>query len=208
MPASTCETFSCLHFFMPWGCCLPACCVSTTLLAIPPINSPAAQHHAVNLSWGAGGGHQVSRAGQLVRAAALGPFSWRSDRLLPFNSPPGRYPVALIALFNLADCLGKSVPAVEALRLRAQSPLLAAAVARLIFVPAFHLSASHGAGAVATGALTLLLGLSNGYLTSCVMIAAPEGLRGRRAALVGNLMVFALVMGLCLGATCGFLWLM
>ena len=75
-------------------------------------------------------------------------------------------------------------------------------------MPAFHLAATGGAGPAAIGLLTLALGASNGYLTSCAMIGAPERLPASAAALAGNVMVFGLVLGLCIGAAAGFLWLL
>jgi equilibrative nucleoside transporter 1/2/3 len=74
--------------------------------------------------------------------------------------------------------------------------------------PCFCPAATSGSGPLVIGLLTLLLGLSNGYLTSCSMIGAPERVPASAAALAGNLMVLSLVLGLCIGAACGFLWLL
>ena len=117
------------------------------------------------------------------------------------------YPVGLITLFNLADCAGKAMPGLPQLLVTAPNTLLTCTLVRVLFVPAFHLAAIDG-GPVAVGCLTVLLGVSNGWLTACCMMAAPEGMRGRAAALAGNLMVFSLVLGLCIGAGLGFLWLL
>jgi equilibrative nucleoside transporter 1/2/3 len=54
----------------------------------------------------------------------------------------------------------------------------------------------------------VLLGLSNGYLTSCAMIEAPSHVPPAWGDLAGNLMVCSLILGLCLGAAGGFLWLL
>lgn len=40
------------------------------------------------------------------------------------------------------------------------------------------------------------------------MIGAPARVPAAAAALAGNLMVLSLVAGLCVGAACGFLWLL
>ena len=69
-------------------------------------------------------------------------------------------------------------------------------------------AATSSAGPAVIGLLTLLLGMSNGYLTCCAMTTAPERVPPSMAALAGNLMVLSLVLGLCIGAACGFLWLL
>lgn len=86
--------------------------------------------------------------------------------------------------------------------------ILAATLARLLFIPAFHFAAVGGAGPAIIGALTLLLGVSNGYLTGCAMIAAPSLVPPAACELAGNMMVLFLILGLCIGAGCGFLWLL
>lgn len=69
-------------------------------------------------------------------------------------------------------------------------------------------AATGGAGPGVIGLLAVLLGLSNGWLTSCAMIGAPQRVAASAAALAGNLMVLSLILGLCVGAFCGFLWLL
>ncbi|KAK9803157.1 hypothetical protein WJX72_005612 [[Myrmecia] bisecta] len=86
------------------------------------------------------------------------------------------YPILLFTAFNVADVVGKVVPAWQ--------------------------------GAVLTSLLTVLLGASNGYLTALAMMSAPRGYQGADAEIAGNIMVFFLVLGLCTGAACGFLWLL
>jgi len=49
-------------------------------------------------------------------------------------------------------------------------------VCRLLFVPAFYFTAKYGTQGWMI-MLTSFLGLSNGYLTVCVLTAAPEGYR-------------------------------
>ena len=78
----------------------------------------------------------------------------------------------------------------------------------MLLIPAYHLTAVLGGGPSVMGALTLALGASNGWLTACAMMegaaAAPPG----GAELAGNAMVLCLILGLCLGAAAGFLWLL
>jgi equilibrative nucleoside transporter 1/2/3 len=118
------------------------------------------------------------------------------------------YVVGLLAAFNAADLVGKWLPAAPALRLHSGGAMAAAAGARLLFVPAFHLAATRGGGPAVVGPLTLLLGVTNGYLTASAMMAAPLRVAPQAAALAGNIMVLALIAGLCIGAACGFLWLL
>ena len=78
----------------------------------------------------------------------------------------------------------------------------------MLFVPAFHYAAVGGAGPAVIGLLTVLLGTSNGYLTACAMIEGPSAVPPAAAELAGNLMVLFLILGLCIGAASGFLWLL
>lgn len=79
---------------------------------------------------------------------------------------------------------------------------------RLAFIPAFHLAAVNGAGPAVLGLLTALLGATNGWLTACAMMAGAASAPPAAAELAGNLMVLFLILGLCIGAACGFLWLL
>lgn len=78
----------------------------------------------------------------------------------------------------------------------------------MLFIPAFYLAAVWGGGPAAMGSLTLLLGTSNGYLTACAMVAGAHAAPPAAADLAGNVMVLALIAGLCAGAFLGFLWLL
>lgn len=122
------------------------------------------------------------------------------------------YPVALITVFNLADFAGKYAPALPRLRVPLNGrALVILSISRVIFIPAFHFSAIYGAGPIFSGLLALLLGVSNGYLTAEAMMLAPTRVQGNNTAasyLCGNIMVLSLILGLCIGAACGFLWLL
>ena len=89
-----------------------------------------------------------------------------------------------------------------------QSTILQLAVARAVFVPAFALAGWLGSGPWLESLLSVLLGVSNGWITALAMMAAPVGLQGPEAAMAGQILVFSLVLGLSLGAACGFLWLL
>jgi len=58
------------------------------------------------------------------------------------------------------------------------------------------------------GLLTALLGTSNGYLTAVAMVEAPAQVPPAAAEMCGNISVLFLILGLCIGAACGFLWLL
>ena len=118
------------------------------------------------------------------------------------------YPVILMAVFNAADCIGKWLPAIPGLQMRNEKAILGWAVSRIVFVPLFHFAATRGAGGVVIGILAALLGVSNGVLTAAAMMLGPSLVEPRAAALCGNIMVLSLILGLCLGAACGFLWLL
>lgn len=118
------------------------------------------------------------------------------------------YPVILMAVFNAADCAGKWLPAVPALQMENPRAVAGWAGTRVVFIPLFHFAATRGAGGVVIGLLAALLGLSNGLLTAAAMMLGPRLVEPRAAALCGNIMVLSLIMGLCLGAACGFLWLL
>lgn len=55
--------------------------------------------------------------------------------------------------------------------------------------------------------LTSYLGLTNGYLTVCVLTVAPEGYKGPEQNALGNLLVFFLGMGIFAGVTSDWLWI-
>ena len=74
---------------------------------------------------------------------------------------------------QMPHAAGKMLPARPELVLQSQSAILQACLLRLLFVPAFALAGSHSASPAVVSLLTLLLGLSNGYLT-CVAMMGPS----------------------------------
>jgi equilibrative nucleoside transporter 1/2/3 len=57
-------------------------------------------------------------------------------------------------------------------------------------------------------ALTLALGLTNGWYSSAAMMAGPKAVAAHEAETCGTVMVFFLLLGLTVGALCGWLWLL
>ena len=87
------------------------------------------------------------------------------------------YPVLLITAFNIADVIGKTLPVQAQFAMQNRNWILNLCLARILFLPAFYVAASQGFGPGVMSALTLALGVSNGYLTAVSMMIAPAGLQ-------------------------------
>ncbi|PKA54725.1 Equilibrative nucleotide transporter 1 [Apostasia shenzhenica] len=117
------------------------------------------------------------------------------------------YPIMLIAGYNVFDLIGKSLTAVYL----AENATLAvgACVARLLFYPLF-LACLHGPEFFRTEIpvtiLTCLLGLTNGYFTSVIMILAPKTVPIQHAETTGIVLVLFLVSGLTTGSIVSWFW--
>jgi equilibrative nucleoside transporter 1/2/3 len=110
---------------------------------------------------------------------------------------------------------------------------MAAALARFLLIPAFYFTAKYGAQGYMIF-LTSFLGLSNGYLTVCVLTEAPKGynvsfpllyiscyqlqdrqidfslqsfVQGPEQNALGNVLVVFLMIGLFSGVVLDWLWL-
>ncbi|XP_024357825.1 equilibrative nucleotide transporter 8 [Physcomitrium patens] len=118
------------------------------------------------------------------------------------------YPVLLIATYNSGDLTGKILTSVY--MLENQSFMVRACFGRIIFIPLFY-AIIHGPAIFRTEApvflLTFLLGLSNGYLTSVVMIVAPKNVSILEAETAGIIMTLFLATGLCSGSLLGWVWI-
>jgi equilibrative nucleoside transporter 1/2/3 len=138
----------------------------------------------------------------------------------------GWYPLALFTAYNLGDLLGKVAPLTRWVERRAtDAALLGAALSRaVVFFPLYVAARASHAPPWSVGLITLLLGLTNGYLTAALMTLAPRRLArgggggggeeeddsdsggGEDAEAIENLLVVALVTGLLLGAMASWLW--
>lgn len=118
------------------------------------------------------------------------------------------YPILLITVFNVSDLIGKTLTAVCVLH-GVGKPTWGS-VARILFYPLFS-ACLHGPKWLKTempvAFLTALLGLSNGYLTSCVMILAPKSVLSSQAETAAIVMVVFLGLGLVTGSLLGWFWL-
>lgn len=79
-----------------------------------------------------------------------------------------------MAMYNLLDLISRYIPLVKCLKLESRKGLLVAVLSRFLFIPAFYFTAKYGDQGWMI-MLTSLLGLTNGYLTVCVLTAAPKG---------------------------------
>ncbi|XP_076904733.1 equilibrative nucleotide transporter 8-like [Bidens hawaiensis] len=117
------------------------------------------------------------------------------------------YPIILITTFNLGDFLGKCLTAIYVPK--GSKGAVWSCMARVLFYPLFIGCVNgprwmHSEGPVIF--LTLMFGVSNGYLTSVLMMLAPKSVPIKEAEVVGMAMETALVIGLVVGSALGWLW--
>uniref|UniRef100_A0A0D6R851 Uncharacterized protein n=1 Tax=Araucaria cunninghamii TaxID=56994 RepID=A0A0D6R851_ARACU len=117
------------------------------------------------------------------------------------------YPILLIAFYNIFDLVGKSLTAV--IMLESASVAIAGSFARLLFYPLFY-ACLHGPHFFRTeipvSVLTCLLGLTNGYFTSVIMIIAPKLVPLQESETAGIVIVLFLVIGLAMGSIVAWFW--
>ncbi|KAL5729621.1 hypothetical protein ACHQM5_002547 [Ranunculus cassubicifolius] len=118
------------------------------------------------------------------------------------------YPIFLITTYNVTDLVGKSLTAIYVPNSTAKTSW--ACIARLFFYPLFT-ACLHGPRWLRTEVpvvfLTAALGLTNGYLTSILMILAPKSVPVSEAETAGIVMVLFLGIGLVGGSVLGWLWI-
>ncbi|XP_057948919.1 equilibrative nucleotide transporter 1 [Malania oleifera] len=117
------------------------------------------------------------------------------------------YSILLITAYNVFDLFGKSLTAVYLLE--NSKIAIGASVARLLFYPLF-LGCLHGPKFFRTEIpvtlLTCLLGLTNGYFTSVLMILAPKAVQLQQAEIAGIVVVLFLIIGLAAGSIVAWFW--
>lgn len=117
------------------------------------------------------------------------------------------YGIILITGYNVFDLVGKCLTAVYLLQ--NEKVAIGSSVARLLFFPLF-LGCLHGPKFFQTEIpvtiLTCLLGLTNGYLTSVLMIMAPKAVQLQHAETAGIVIVLFLVIGLAAGSVVAWFW--
>lgn len=113
-------------------------------------------------------------------------------------------------IWNLGDLSGRVLCGFERFRVTEPRVLALASLARVGFIPLYFLCNVKGNGAVVQSDLFywlvgLMFGVTNGWVGSNVMMAAPECVdEGEREA-SGGFMGLCLVMGLAMGSLASFL---
>ncbi|XVF44467.1 hypothetical protein PTKIN_Ptkin02bG0123400 [Pterospermum kingtungense] len=116
------------------------------------------------------------------------------------------YALVLIAMYNVWDLIGRYIPIVKVLKVESRKGLTTVILSRFLLIPAFYFTAKYGDQGWMI-LLTSFLGLSNGYLTVCVLTSAPKGYKGPEQNALGNLLVLFLLGGIFSGVTLDWLWL-
>ncbi|KAG5551846.1 hypothetical protein RHGRI_010071 [Rhododendron griersonianum] len=116
------------------------------------------------------------------------------------------YALVLIAMYNVWDLIGRYIPLIKCMKLESRKGLTIAILSRFLLVPAFYFTAKYGDQGWMI-LLTSFLGLTNGYLTVCVLTSAPKGYKGPEQNALGNILVLFLLGGIFAGVTLDWLWL-
>ncbi|XP_076956951.1 equilibrative nucleotide transporter 8-like [Bidens hawaiensis] len=118
------------------------------------------------------------------------------------------YPILLITTYNIADFSGKCFTAVYCLKSVTKATW--GCLARLLLYPLFT-GCLHGPiwlrNEVFVSVLTVILGFTNGYLTSVVMILAPKSVPPSEAEMAAVVMALFLGLGLVSGSVLGWFWI-
>ncbi|MBA0815824.1 hypothetical protein Gohar_000555, partial [Gossypium harknessii] len=102
------------------------------------------------------------------------------------------YALVLISMYNVWDLIGRYIPLIKPLKLESRKALTMVIISRVLLVPAFYFTSKYGDQGWMI-MLTSILGLSNGYLTVCVLTSAPKGYKGPEQNALGNLLVLFLL---------------
>ncbi|XP_021902220.1 equilibrative nucleotide transporter 3-like [Carica papaya] len=116
------------------------------------------------------------------------------------------YALVLIAMYNIWDLIARYIPLIDCIKLESRKGLMIAILSRFLLIPAFYFAAKYGDQGWMIF-LVSFLGLTNGYLTVCVMTAAPKGYKGPEQNALGNLLVVFLLGGIFAGVALDWLWL-
>ncbi|KAL8223423.1 hypothetical protein R6Q57_018898 [Mikania cordata] len=118
------------------------------------------------------------------------------------------YPIMLIAIYNTADFAGKSFTAIYVMKSIAKATW--GCLGRLLLYPLF-IACLHGPkwlkSEVFVVFLTFVLGFTNGYLTSVIMIQAPKSVPPSDAEMAAVVMAIFLGLGLVSGSVLGWFWI-
>ncbi|KAI5194131.1 hypothetical protein E4T39_08758 [Aureobasidium subglaciale] len=133
-----------------------------------------------------------------------------SDSSSRLFQAPSFIPLAFL-FWNAGDLLGRLLPAVPRLSLIHRPKLIfMLSIARVGFIPLYHLCNIRGQGAVVDSdifylvVVQLLFGISNGYLGSMCMMGAGEWVAPEEREASGGFMGLCLVAGLAFGSLISF----
>jgi solute carrier family 29 (equilibrative nucleoside transporter), member 1/2/3 len=119
-------------------------------------------------------------------------------------------PLALL-MWNIGDLLGRNAPLIPAFNLtNSPKTVLGLALGRVLFIPLYLSCNIKGQGAVINSdafyliIVQFLFGLSNGWLGSSCMMAAPEWVEESEREATGGFMGLVLVAGLTVGSLLSF----
>lgn len=116
------------------------------------------------------------------------------------------YAVVLVAMYNVWDLIARYLPLIECIRLESRKGLMITCLSRFLLIPCFYFTAKYGD----QGWMIMLvsfLGLTNGYLTVCVLTVAPRGYKAPEQNALGNLLVVFLLGGIFSGVALDWLWI-
>ncbi|KAM1108453.1 hypothetical protein PS2_005076 [Malus domestica] len=115
------------------------------------------------------------------------------------------YPLVLGAMYNVLDLISRYIPLIKCLKIESRKGLLIAILLCFLFVPAYYFTGKYADQGWMI-LLTSILGLTNGYLTVCVMTVAPKGYNGPEQNALGNILVLFLLGGIFAGVCLDWLW--
>lgn len=116
------------------------------------------------------------------------------------------YALVLIAVYNMFDLIARYIPLIDRIKLKSRKGLMIATLSRFFFIPCFYFTAKYGDQGWMI-MLVSVLGLTNGYLTVCVLTVAPQGYKGPEQNALGNLLVLCLLAGILCGVALDWLWI-
>ncbi|ORY06072.1 hypothetical protein K493DRAFT_203736 [Basidiobolus meristosporus CBS 931.73] len=153
----------------------------------------------------------------LIFLVTLGLFPSITSKIRSINSQ-GLFKELFIEfhflVFNIGDWIGRSLPGNEHFVFSDERKLLLSSAARILFIPIFLSSNLMFNGVrylplvVADDLiymiLLLLFAISNGYLSSLIMMAGPQKVAKSQKELAGTILTLMLTLGLALGSALSF----
>ncbi|CAL9237891.1 unnamed protein product [Arabidopsis halleri] len=117
------------------------------------------------------------------------------------------YSLVLVASYSGWDAFSRYIPVIKQLKIESKKWIIACVLLRFLFVPAFYFTARNADQGWMIS-LTSFLGLTNGYLTVCVLSVTPKSNYSvLETNALGNLLVAFMLGGIFAGVCLGWLWL-